>query len=207
LPVDLDRLASTAIEEKLLRAGSQLYRVYFRAGDYPSEWNGFRAWGPHSECRFDHHEGPPPHEQDREILYVAERPHTALVEVFHSAGSIHLTRGTPALAQFALAEPLTLLDLTTAWIYRAGGSPDEIISGKRDVSREWARAIWTLFPNLDGIYYRSVISLGDFNIALFERAKRKNCVPREPISDLALTHIAIQSIIDTTADDFGLEVL
>lgn len=207
MPVDLDRLASIKFEEKLFRAGSQLYRVYFRAGDYPVKWDHFRKWGPHPECRFDHHEGSVPHDQDREILYVAERPHTALIEVFKPTGVLHLTRDTPALAQFALAEPLTLIDLTNAWIYRAGGSPEEIISGNREVSREWARAIWDLFRDIDGIYYRSAIALSDFNIALFERARQRRCLPDEPISDLLLTHVAIRSIVDATAHDFNLDVL
>lgn len=207
MPVDLDRLASIRFEEKLFSAGSQLYRVYFRAGEYPGQWDRFRTWGPHPECRFDHHEGPVPHDQNREILYVAERPHTALVEVFKSTGSIHLTRDIPALAQFALSEQLTLIDLTNAWIYRAGGSPDEIIGGNREVSREWARAIWEVFQDLDGIYYRSAIALSDFNIALFERARQRRCLPVEPISDLPLTHGAIRSIVDATAHDFNLDVL
>lgn len=205
MPVDLDRLASIPFEQKLLRAGSQLYRVYFRAGDHPARWDSFRAWGPHPECRFDHHEGAEPHEQARAILYAAERPHTALAEVFHATGLIHRTRGAPALVQFALKSDLKLIDLTNAWIHRAGGSPAVILSGNREVSREWARAMWAVYREADGIYYRSALSPGDFNIALFERAKEH--LPEQPIADLLLTHAGIKSIIDITATDFGLDLV
>ncbi len=54
-----------------LAPGTSLWRVYFRAGRYPSVWYDFRAFGPLSTSRFDHHHPDAqgnPQVQDRAIL-------------------------------------------------------------------------------------------------------------------------------------------
>ncbi|MBA2441367.1 MAG: hypothetical protein H0V53_03030 [Rubrobacter sp.] len=55
---DPDGLAALlAPEVGALPAGSTLYRIYARGGEYPSGWSAFRTFGPLPGSRFDPHPG------------------------------------------------------------------------------------------------------------------------------------------------------
>src|SRR5919199_4495153 len=66
-------LARIAPDPYILRAGTELWRVYARGGCHPRSWNTFRSYGPVKTMRFDHHEEPV-REQDRRILFLATPP-------------------------------------------------------------------------------------------------------------------------------------
>src|SRR2546426_6779076 len=80
-PPSADLAARIGPEVKPIPPGSVLWRVYFRGGPHPASWNQFRTHGPVSSGRFDHHD-PPPHGQERAILYAAAEGPTCLAEVF-----------------------------------------------------------------------------------------------------------------------------
>src|ERR687885_1390128 len=74
-------LARIAPDPYILRAGTELWRVYARGGCHPRSWNTFRSYGPVKTMRFDHHEESV-REQDRKILYGASRIPICSAEFF-----------------------------------------------------------------------------------------------------------------------------
>lgn len=78
-PPSLQALAASRPELHIIPAGTELWRVYARAGSNPRAWNVFRADGPVKNMLFDHHEEPA-REQERRILYGASRIPTCVAE-------------------------------------------------------------------------------------------------------------------------------
>ena len=58
--------AGSIFAPRVVPGGTALFRVYFRGGDHPGTWNGFRHFGPVPSGRFDHHLGRP-HPQSRGV--------------------------------------------------------------------------------------------------------------------------------------------
>jgi hypothetical protein len=72
-PPASDALAEIEPAIRRLRAGTRVWRVYFRGGPHPTRWNQMRTFGP-TTARFDHHLPDPrggPMEQTRAIQYLA----------------------------------------------------------------------------------------------------------------------------------------
>lgn len=101
------------------------------------------------------HHDPPPHRQERAILYAAIEGPTCLAEVFQDTRVIDRHRNDPWLAAFVIAGALDLLDLTGTWPTRAGASM-AINSGPRPGAQRWARAVWDAYPVVHGLYYPSI---------------------------------------------------
>lgn len=170
-----------------------------------------RTFGPTS-ARFDPHE-PPPHDQTRGVLYAAGSIPTALAEAFGTTRVIELRRDEPWLAGFRLSARLRLLDLSGAWPTRAGAS-QAISSGRKDVAREWARAVYEEY-DVDGVWYPSSMSglvrahrdptLHGYAAALFDRAVRS--LPRHPSLHLPLIHPALAGSFGTIADRYGYRLI
>lgn len=197
-PKDPGKLAARcAAEELILPAGAYLFRVYFRGGDYPTSWNVFRYYGP-TESRFDHHAGPPPHLQDRGILYAAEDVHVCLAEVFQDQSTRNIDRyhRDPWLVGFALAREVRLLNLCDAWPTRAGAS-QAIISGQKARARRWSRRIYEDYPTIEGLCHRSSLDGSRRCVTLYERAL--NALPSAPSLHRALKDPALDSIVAGTA--------
>jgi hypothetical protein len=162
---------------------TQLVRIYFRKGKYPSLWNEFRQFGPTSS-RFDHHTEPK-RAQTRAILYAATGAHavlTALAEVFQNTRHIDRTRDEPWLAVFKLDTAVRLLDTGTGWPVRAGGNM-AINSGSREKARAWSRVIYDSYPVVEGIWYPSSITNHEC-LALYERGA--HALPSRTIFNEAL---------------------
>src|SRR5438094_10241510 len=104
------RRVRTDRQLRILPAGTELWRVYFRGGAHPTTWNTFRSYGPVLTARFDHHL-PPPHTQERAILYAAIAGPICLAEVFQELRVIDRSRNTPWLASFHIMGQISLLDL------------------------------------------------------------------------------------------------
>ena len=183
-PPPVTTLAGIPARILVLHAGSELWRVYFRGGRHPVTWDTFRAYGPVATARFDHHD-PPPHVQDRAILYTAAHGPTCVAEVFQDTRVIDRTRRDPWLAAFALAEDVTLLDLTGTWPTMTGASM-AISSGPRPRARRWSRAIYDAYPHVQGLWYPSSMYANRPAVALYERAQR--ALPRVPAFHAPLTH-------------------
>src|SRR5262249_26845701 len=108
-PPDSDVLVKTPPAWHDLLPGTEQWRIYFRGGGHPTEWNPFRAYGP-ANGRFDHHR-PPPREPERRIYCAAASPITCLAEVFQDARNVDVHRRDPWLVGFALRRMVRLLDL------------------------------------------------------------------------------------------------
>jgi len=181
---------------------TELWRIYCRGGKYPTAWNAFRTYGPNN-ARFDHHD-PPPQVQLRGIFYAAEQVLTCFAEVFQDERTIDRSRQEPWLVGFRTRTPLTLLDLRGIWPTRAGAS-QEINTGDRAQARQWSRAFYEAYPNIQGIYYPSKMHGGAMSIALFERA-RLAC-PSRPQLDLPLVAAVLDRRIENAAADLRYEVV
>lgn len=184
-----------------LPAGSLLWRLYFRGGPFPTDWDRFRTFGP-TTARFDHHE-PPPRSQARGTLYAAAEGPTALAEVFQETRTIDRRRRDPWLVAFRLTRHVSVLDLTGRWPTRAGASM-ALASGPRPRAREWARAIWEAYPGVEGLLYPSSMDSNRPALALFERAAR--AIPERPKLHRALLDPTLFPSLAAAAADLGYAI-
>lgn len=166
LPPSPERLAEIGAEEQIVPARTALFRIYFLGGPWPGVWNEFRQFGPLTG-RFDHHL-PPPHFQERGIMYLARHPRTCLAEVFQAKRRIDTDIGQPMLVGFRPMRDLRLLDLTGLWPTRAGASM-ALSSGPRPRAQRWAQAIYEAFAGVDGLLYGSSMAGNAECLACFER--------------------------------------
>lgn len=197
-PPDAGELSRVPLEERILVAGSILWRIYFRGGHHPSFWNTFRAYGP-TRSRFDHHLAPP-RAQERSILYGAAQGPTALAEVFQDTRLIDRAARDPWLVGFALLKPLRLLDLTGVWPTRAGASM-VLGSGPRPRAQRWSRSIYQAYPEIAGLYYPSSMHANRPAVALYERAER--ALAPAPVFHRPLLDPALLPVLRHVALDIG----
>ena len=183
---------------KVLDRGLTLSRIYFAGGKFPTAWDRFRYYGP-TGSRFDH-QLEPARLQGRGILYAATNAATTFAEVFQETRTIHLRRHAPWLAIFRLRRVLTLLDLTTAWITRVGGSM-AIHAAPRFRTRPWSRLFYESYPKIDGLYYYSSMNSNDPMVALYERAK--TALPKTPDLNRALGDPHLAPYLADVAKTFG----
>ena len=143
-------LAAIAPDPYIIHAGTELWRVYTRAGDHPRAWNTFRSYGPVKTMRFDHQEEPA-REQERRVLYGASRIPICIAEFFQSGRMIDRVRGEPWLVGFTITRDVTLLNLGGTWPTRAGASM-AINTGRHDRTRRWSRAVYDTYPDIEGLW-------------------------------------------------------
>lgn len=173
------------------------WRLYYAGGAHPVSWREFRYFGPVAS-RFDHHEAKAdgaPKVQQRGVIYAApsavtweddgqwgDAAFTALAEFFQEGRTIDIIRRTPRLSAFA-GEPLRLLELSGAWMTRAGANL-AICSGPRDRSRLWARAVYEHDETIQGVACRASTHAG-LTSALWERSAPS--LPPAPLFDRPLS--------------------
>lgn len=186
-----------------LNAGKdRLARIYYASGPHPLAWNGFRAWGPAANARFDHHlnDGAGrPQLQSRKIVYAAKKGITCIAEVFQATRVVNRVDNDPYLCVFSPTRDLTLLDLTGRFATRMGASL-AIHSGPRHLAREWARALYDAFDH-DGLLYLSSMDPGAPAIALNERAE--DAMPDAPLSNRPLSDPLLTDVIDAHTHRLG----
>lgn len=183
-------------EVAVLSAGTELWRLHFRSGDHPSEWNEFRRFGPVSTARFDHHTRPK-REQNRAILYAATLEETCIAEAFQEARLIDRWRRAPWLAGFALRSEVRLLDLTSLWPTRAGASTAISSSESRWRTQQWSRNIYWAYRDVAGILYGSSMHGNDPAIALYERAQP--ALDESPFFHQPLAHPVLLALLKNAA--------
>lgn len=86
----------------IVEAGTELWRIYPRAGRHPRAWNAFRSFGPVKTMRFDHHEEPA-REQERKILYGASIIGICVAEFFQEDRTVDRFTAEPWLVGFTVA--------------------------------------------------------------------------------------------------------
>lgn len=191
-------LASIPPSIRVLPAGTELWRIYFRGGPHPTLWNEFRAHGP-THARFDHQE-PPPRVQTRRITYAARSGLTALAEVFQETRLIDRGRRDPWLVCFRTSRRIALLDLRGKWPTRAGASM-VISSGQHGRAQRWSRVIYDTYPTIEGLWYPSSMHANAPAVALYERCE--DALPHSPSFHRALQDPAILTLLKNAASDLG----
>lgn len=202
-PPAVEKLRDLGPELVHVTAGMLIWRVYFRAGQYPTRWKEFRKFGPVSSSRFDHHV-PPAAPQERGILYAAARGPTCIAEVFQETRTIDRAARSPWVVGFELVRDLVLHDLTGTWCTRAGASM-AIHSGRRDRTRLWSRAMYEAYPEVDGLRYCSSMDGNNPAFALYERAE--SALARRPVFHRALRDPVMLTAIANAANEFAYVVL
>ena len=203
-PVATLRLVPSVVET--LPAGTMLWRIYFRRGNYPATWDQMRDYGPLGSARFDHHLDHPK-VQDRGILYAAtgdDAIATCVAEVFQDTRLVDTRRNEPWLAAFTLIEDVSLLDLTGKWPTRARASAN-INSGPRPRCRRWSRVIYDAYPDLDGLYYASPMNGNEPAVVLYERASR--ALPRSPVLNRPLSDAPLLIPLERIAAELGYDLI
>jgi hypothetical protein len=183
---------------KRLRAGTRVWRVYFRGGPHPGRWNRMRTFGP-TTARFDHHlpdKAGAPREQTRAIQYLALDGITPLAEVFQDTRVIDRAARSPWLVAYELATDLELLDLTGTYPTRAGASMF-INCGSRPRARAWSRAFYDAYPQILGLYYASCMYQNRPSLALYERAAA--AIPERPSFHRALSDQTLRLMLRNAA--------
>jgi len=142
----------------------RLVRVFSPAGEHPMNWDDYRHFGPLATGRFDHHpDGEARHHPRQGVWYAAIETGTengglatALAERFQDSRTVPLGDRFHHLVVCHPGRSLTLLNMRSGWITKAGGNA-AIGSGRRDRSRTWAREIHRTYPALDGIVWSSSV--------------------------------------------------
>lgn len=196
----VERMREAGAEEVFIPSGTLLFRLYFRGGEYPGIWSGFRSFGPLESARFDHHPLPCGEHSDSGILYAASEVKTCVAEVFQNKRNINLRRREPWLVGFELARDVRLLDLLGNWPTRLGAST-QINSGRRNHSRDWSRDIHAAYPDLDGVLYGSSMNASREALALYERGEP--ALPIRPVLHEPLSHPGLRSDLERFKDDLG----
>jgi hypothetical protein len=177
-------------EIETLDSGTVFTRIHDLEGPRPSQWSQFRYWGP-TRSRFDHHPEPSTHHPDRGVMYLTtgtDALTTALAEKFQDPnsqrmGPVNRVVRRPTATVFATIESLTLLDLRSGWITRAGGN-QAIMTGPRPPAQEWARAIYAAYPDIHGVVYGSSIWGPGTCVAVWERGL--HAIPTAPLVSRSL---------------------
>lgn len=180
-PSPPDELRRVPADRHTLRAGTQVARIYPRAGSHPTAWRQLRFDGPLPGARFDHHVAG----HRRGVLYGAVDLVTCVAEIFQGSRLVDRVAADRCLAGFRLTQPVRLLDLTGDWPTRAGAS-QALASGPRPRAQAWARTIYEAYPKIEGIWYPSSMHGGYPALVLFERAEQ--ALPLRPDLDVPLSH-------------------
>jgi hypothetical protein len=189
-----------------LRAGTKLWRIYFRGGSYPATWDRMRYYQPVEGARFDHHLDPP-RAQYRVIFNAAtgyDAIATCVAEVFQDTRLVDTRRDVPWLAAFTLMEDVWSLDLTGKWPTRARASAN-INSGPRPRCRRWSGTIYDSYPHLMGLYYASSMNGNEPAVALYERITK--ALPRLPVLNRPLSHAPLLTPVESIAAKLGYDLI
>jgi len=193
-----------------LVAATRVARIHPVGGPHPLAWNEMRSYGP-TTSRFDHHTAPRRAHPTRSIAYLTDGPTrfaAALAEYFQDAnggvGPIDRSNRQPAITQFELAGDLQLLNLDSGWVTRAGGN-QAITSGRRSRAREWARAIYSAHPGIEGLAFGSSVWAPGHCIALWDRGSA--VIPAGPLTSRTLDDPVLDAALANAAVALGTYLL
>lgn len=199
----VSELARIPPQIKNIKRGELLVRLYHRGGSYPTLWNKFRAYGPFSTGRFDHHM-PPAKIQNRQILYAATLGVTAIAEFFQQTRIIDRKGREPWLVIFSIIRNIALLDLTGSWPTQAGASM-AINSGPRTRAQNWSIDIYDAYPNIEGLWYASSMYSNKPAITLYERAI--SALPPNPDFNRALADHTLTALLKNASNEINYSII
>lgn len=191
------------ISEDLIEYTGVLWRVHRTAGAHVLPWNRFRTYGPLPSMRWDPHPGEAPAAGSDGVLYAAADIATCLAEVYQASRVVDTVSGAPALTAWSPLRALRLLDLTGTWPLRNTASA-ALTAAPRGVCRQWARAIGTTWPDLDGLYAPSTMT-GRPNAVLWQPAA--DSTPDLPAFSRPLSTPMVWSIAQAAAVEIGYGIL
>jgi RES domain len=180
-----------------------LWRIHRTAGEHVLPWNTLRTYGPLPSMRWDPHPGAEPISTAEGVLYAAADIGTSLAEVYQTTRVIDTRAGAPTLTAWQPQRGLRLLDLSGTWLLRNSASA-ALLAAPRSTCRRWARAIYTTWPELDGLYVPSTLT-GRPNIVLWNAAA--DSIPTMPSFSRPLTHPLVWSIAQAAAAEIGYHIL
>lgn len=140
--------------------------------------------------------------QSRGIYYAAADAKTCLAEAFQATRRIDRVFQAPRLVVFETLARLILLDLTGDFATRMGASM-AIHSGSRVRARSWARDLYDVYPEVQGILYAASMHGGQHAIALNERALKNPLFPEHPSFHRALADDALLDTLKHAASGLG----
>ncbi|GAA1269968.1 RES family NAD+ phosphorylase [Saccharothrix xinjiangensis] len=150
---------------------TRLVRVFAAKGLHPQRWNSFRYTGPLPHARFDTQppspDGSLAHAHDQGVMYFGLSVRTSVAEVFQATSVVDRNTRSPFMVVLRPRRTLRLLDLAGLWPTRVGAS-QEISSGPKHLTQQWARAIRAAHPELDGLWYRSSMDSGAPAVCLWD---------------------------------------
>jgi hypothetical protein len=180
-----------------------LWRVHRTQGEHVLPWNKLRTYGPLPSMRWDPHPGLEPISRAEGVLYAAADAAISLAEVYQTTRVIDTRAGAPSLTAWQPQRRLRLLDLSGTWLLRNTASA-ALLAAPRSICRRWARAIYTTWPELDGLYVPSTLT-GRPNIVLWNAAA--DSIPTMPSFSRPLTHPLVWSIAQAAATEIGYRIL
>jgi hypothetical protein len=188
---------------------TRLVRIFAARSAHPQQWNSFRRAGPLPHARFDPQpptpDGKPSAESGLGVLYFGLSVRTSLAEVYQASSTVdRVTRG-PYLVVLRPRRTLRLLDLSGLWPTRAGSS-QEISSGPKRTTQEWARAIRAAHPDLDGLWYRSSMDSGDPAVCLWDPPSA-DTLPDHPDVLLPLSHAGLDLPLARVCDELNYTLI
>jgi hypothetical protein len=188
---------------------TRLVRVFTVAGRHPQQWDTFRRAGPLPHARFDPHppgpRGRPTDAPDQGVLYFGLSVRTSVAEVFQDTSIVDRVTRRPFLVVFRPTRTLRLLDLIGLWPTRAGAS-QEISSGSRERTQEWARAIRIAHPDLDGLWYRSSMDSGNPAVCLWD-PPAGSALPDSPDALIQLDHPGLDVPLARVCEELNYTLL
>jgi hypothetical protein len=180
-----------------------LWRVHRTEGEHVLPWNTLRTFGPLPSMRWDPHPGPQPMSGAEGVLYAAVDVATSLAEVHQTTRVIDTRAGAATLIAWLPRRRLRLLDLSGTWLLRNTASA-ALLATPRSTCRRWARAIYTTWPELDGLYVPSTLT-GRPNVVLWNAAA--DSIPAMPSFSRPLAHPLVWSIARAAAAEIGYYIL
>jgi hypothetical protein len=179
-----------------------LWRIHRTNGEHVLPWNTPRNYGPLASMRWDPQPGPQPGSGADGVLYAAVDVATSLAEAYQTTRVIDTRTGAPALTAWEPERPLRLLDVSGTWLLRNTASA-ALLAAPRSTCRRWARAIYTTWPDLDGLHAPSTMT-GRPTIVLWRAGA--NSIPKTPSFSRPLTHPLVWSIAQAAAAEIGYHI-
>lgn len=180
-----------------------LWCIHRTRGEHVMEWNAMRRYGPLPSARFAPHPEPPGPGAEG-VTYAGVDIATALAEVFQETRVVDTASWAPQATAWVPARSLQLLDLTGTWALRNGAAA-ALTAAPRPTCREWARAIRSTWPDLDGLLYESTMT-GHRNVVLWNPAVET--FPARPSFSRSLSHPVLWEVCRRVAvEDLGYAIV
>lgn len=194
---DLDYLSTLVPHVRTVPVGTVLWRIHSTCGDHVIPWNALRTFGPVVSARWDPHPEPPGDYTPLGAAYLGYKQLTCVAEVFQTGRFVDADAHSPYITGFALDQELCLIDISTEWFVKAGGT-SAVAAGPKDVTRQWARALHQVWPDMDGLVAGSDLAPGHEVLTVW-----KPKLPSSTLFTSALNNPAIAADISAMADLLG----